>query len=97
MSSSSISKTSLVLGCSASLVFGGLICLYVFQKKLIYIAGFPPGSRTHVWTPSQFGMTGWKEVWLKTADNVKLHSYWISNDNAKSTVIFFQANAGNVV
>lgn len=60
-----------------SAVAVGLFAIYYFQKDIIYMAKFPPESRTQVPKPSQFGFENWENVELLTKDNVKLHAYWL--------------------
>lgn len=57
----------------------GLVLMYIFQTKLIYVPNFPPDSRRTVWKPSKFG---WKEedfedVEITSFDGTKLRGYWI--------------------
>jgi len=48
--------------------------LYYGQNYLIYPSAFPPGSRTEVPTPSQYGLS-YHDLELRTEDNVKLKCY----------------------
>lgn len=85
-----------VLGCV--IVVGMLI----FQRRFIYVPYFPPGSRSRVDTPDQWGMSNWENVHLHSADGTLLHAYWIgfeapgSASKARATVLFCHANAGNM-
>ncbi|THH26554.1 hypothetical protein EUX98_g7628 [Antrodiella citrinella] len=48
--------------------------LYYGQNYLIYPSAFPPGSRTEVPTPSQYGLP-YHDLELRTEDGVKLKCY----------------------
>ncbi|KAH8096849.1 alpha/beta-hydrolase [Cristinia sonorae] len=48
--------------------------LYYGQNYLIYPSAFPPGSRTEVPTPDQFGIP-YHDLELRTEDDVKLRCY----------------------
>jgi len=48
--------------------------LYYGQNYLIYPSAFPPGSRTEVPRPDQFGLK-YEDVVLEAEDGVKLHCY----------------------
>ncbi|KAF8586783.1 alpha/beta-hydrolase [Ramaria rubella] len=50
--------------------------LYYGQNYLIYPSAFPPGSRTDVPRPSQFGMT-YEDLMLDTVDGVKINCYFM--------------------
>jgi len=78
--------------------------LYKFQTRLIYLPQFPPGARTEIWRPSQFGFHPKhdEEVFITTADGVQVHGYWLSDEANEPghdlpTFIYFQGNAGNIV
>ena len=64
--------------------------VYLFQHKLIY---YP--SRTIYYSPSDVGLN-YREVELKTKDNLALHGWFVLNDSARGTVIFCHGNAGNI-
>ncbi len=86
----------LVLGCLV-LGYGGLLAfLFLFQERLVY---FP--TRTWIATPGDFGLP-YEEVWLETADRVKLSGWWVPLPQAKDgasprgVVLFFHGNGGNI-
>lgn len=92
-------------GLSGVVITGGSIlsAMYLFQTRLIYLPQLPPGARTTIWLPSQFGFSPKhdEEVILKSSDGIQLHGYWLSdaqNDNSNDlpTFIYFQGNAGNI-
>jgi len=64
--------------------------VYLFQHKLIY---YP--SRSIYYTPSDAGLN-YRDIELKTKDNLALHAWYVPNDSARATVIFCHGNAGNI-
>lgn len=68
---------------------GLALSLYVFQRRLIYAANYPEDARKVVWKPSQFGLLNFEEVFLTSADGVRIHAYWIPCPNATHTIIYF--------
>lgn len=80
----------------------GLSLLYLLQEKLIYVPRVPGVTNDLVYKPDAFGFK-FEDVWLKAADGVKLHSWfmwprtWAEGVLAtKPCIIFFQENAGNM-
>lgn len=67
-----------------------VLLVYLFQHKLIY---YP--SRGIYYTPSDAGLN-YRDVELKTKDNLALHGWFVPNDSARGTVIFCHGNAGNI-
>ncbi|EKM53149.1 uncharacterized protein PHACADRAFT_259337 [Phanerochaete carnosa HHB-10118-sp] len=77
MSSFLPSLQSLAKGAAATaagLSTVGFSLLYYGQNYLIYPSAFPPGSRTEVPTPDQFGLS-YEKLELVAQDGVKLHCY----------------------
>ncbi|GAA6008960.1 uncharacterized protein JCM10292_006577 [Rhodotorula paludigena] len=76
--------------------------LYLLQSRLIYPANLPPGSRTNVPRPDEFGMTPFDEIDLTAPDGVRIKAFVIpyARDGVKPsdrpTVLLLHANAGNV-
>lgn len=72
-----------------------VLCAYVYaiQSSLIYYPNMP--GRNLVATPENIGLT-YQDVKFITDDNIKLHGWFIPNNNAKGTVLFFHGNAGNI-
>lgn len=60
----------------------------------------PPGSRTDVPRPSQFGISDFEELVIPTNDGEKLSAYYIrgprGGKNSDVTMIMFHGNAGNI-
>lgn len=70
-----------------------LVLVYVFQSRMIYMPEFP--SRELVTTPERLGMS-YENVLFRTEDDIVLHGWFIPAENAKSTLLFFHGNAGNI-
>jgi fermentation-respiration switch protein FrsA (DUF1100 family) len=81
------------------LLFGACIYLvliafvYYSQSSLIYYPNMP--GRNLVATPEHIGLK-YQNVQLVTADGINLHGWFIPNNSAKGTVVFFHGNAGNI-
>jgi len=54
----------------------GMGLLYYGQNYLIYPSAFPPGSRTDVPVPTQYGLP-YEDIVLDTEDHVKIHAFWL--------------------
>ncbi|MES9973291.1 alpha/beta hydrolase [Candidatus Thiodiazotropha sp. LNASS1] len=67
--------------------------LYLNQTNLIHLPDLP--SRRVAATPHQVGL-GFESVDLMTADNVKLHGWFIPHERPRATLLFFHGNAGNI-
>ena len=67
--------------------------VYYIQSSLIYYPDMP--GRHLVATPENIGLA-YQDVEIITADNIKLHGWFIPHDNEKKTVVFFHGNAGNI-
>lgn len=78
-----------------------LLVTFIFQKKFVYVVNFPADSRKTCYRPSQFGLGKYEETFILTSDAQRLHSFWIPTNSGNplvaTTVIFFHANAGNMV
>jgi uncharacterized protein len=81
----------IIYGIGAYAVF----CIYVYfmQSGLIFYPNMP--GRNLVSTPEDIGLT-YQNVEVVTEDNIRLHGWFIPNNNAKGTVLFFHGNAGNI-
>lgn len=73
-------------------VFTVLFIIWVrsIERRSIY---FPMKEITT--TPEAIGLP-YEEIYFKTSDNMRLHSWFISNDKAGFTIIFCHGNAGNI-
>ncbi len=66
------------------------LLLYFFQARFI----FYPYKQLET-TPAAIGLP-FEDVTLTTSDDVKLHGWWIPNNDARYTLLFFHGNAGNI-
>ncbi|KAI9313421.1 hypothetical protein BX666DRAFT_686574 [Dichotomocladium elegans] len=74
--------------------------LYYYQCELLYPAFFPPGSRSTVARPAQYGLPDKEEI-LVTRDGVRIRSYVLiqrGDDVAiqSPTLLCFHGHAGNM-
>ena len=78
----------------AAAVAYALLMLFVFlyQPRLVY---FPQVERELTATPRAAGLD-YEDVTLTTADNVKLHGWWVPSRNARGTILLMHGNAGNI-
>ncbi|KAI8319145.1 alpha/beta-hydrolase [Martensiomyces pterosporus] len=86
---------------AAALVIFALATVWMFQRDMVYPAGFPAKSRERVSLPSQFGMPHFDDIRLETADKVLIRGYLIKRATDEETkraptIIYFHANAGNM-
>ncbi|KAH6570552.1 hypothetical protein BASA60_007659 [Batrachochytrium salamandrivorans] len=56
---------------------GILGAIYYYQTSLIYMAGFPAGSREHVASPDEFQMSNYENISIRTQDGVMITGYLI--------------------
>ncbi|KAI9752927.1 MAG: hypothetical protein M4579_005413 [Chaenotheca gracillima] len=74
--------------------------LYFKQNDLIYPRNLPPGARSEVPRPSDFGFSDFEELHIPTTDGEKLGAFLIRPANksraANVTVLMFHGNAGNI-
>jgi fermentation-respiration switch protein FrsA (DUF1100 family) len=69
-----------------------LLLLRVFEHRLIFFPDYP-GRLSGDWQPHGLPV---EDVWLQTADSVKLHAWWIPNVSAEFTMVAFHGNAANI-
>lgn len=76
-------------------VFYGALLLFVFiyQPRLLFLPGL--GSRNVDRTPAQVNLA-FEEVYLTSADNVRLDSWFVPAADADGVVLFCHGNAGNI-
>ena len=75
-------------------LYAGLTALiYLRQSSLIYYPNLP--GRDLSATPQQLGLV-YENIALVTADEVRLHGWFVPAENARGTLLFFHGNAGNV-
>jgi len=71
-----------------------VIIFVVFIRYLESKSVFYP-TRTFFATPQELGLP-FEDVYIQTQDSVKVHGWLIKAPSAKSTLIFFHGNAGNI-
>lgn len=64
--------------------------VYLFQGKLVF---FPMGGMAG--NPSVAGLD-YREVEIRTRDEVRLHGWFVPGDDPAGCVLFFHGNAGNI-
>jgi fermentation-respiration switch protein FrsA (DUF1100 family) len=69
------------------------IYVYFMQSGLIFYPNMP--GRNLISTPEDIGLT-YQNAEFVTEDNIKLHGWFIPNNNAKGTLLYFHGNAGNI-
>lgn len=78
----------------AACVYAGLSALIYFrQSSLIFYPNVP--GRDLSATPQLIGLE-YENVELVTADEVRLHGWFVPGNGARGTVLFFHGNAGNI-
>ena len=70
------------------LLFNGM--MFLQQPQMIF---YPMSA--HEQTPKDWGME-YEDVFLDTADKVRLHGWYIPRQGASKVVLFFHGNAGNI-
>jgi fermentation-respiration switch protein FrsA (DUF1100 family) len=69
-----------------------LVVVRVFESRLIFFPDYP-GRLEGDWHPRGLNV---EDVWLTASDGVKLHAWWIPDDQARFTVLAFHGNASNI-
>jgi len=88
-----LSAVLIVLGVIAA-AYGLLVTvLYFTQASLLYLPAVP--TRAIESSPRVIGLHH-EEVWLRAADGVRLHGWFVPAERARATVLFFHGNAGNI-
>lgn len=79
---------------AALLIAYGLILLAVrlLEKRIIFFPDYP-GRLDGDWHPRALPV---QDIWLTTADGVRLHGWWIPNPSAQFTFLAFHGNASNI-
>lgn len=62
-----------------------IVLLMIFEEKFIY---FP--------TKGSVGTSPGEDVWLSTADGVRIHAWYLAQPGAKATLLHLHGNAGNL-
>ena len=71
----------------------GVFCIFWIRYAERHNTFFP--MKEIELDPSLTGIA-YKEVYLTTSDNVRLHGWFFPNKTAKHTLLFFHGNAGNI-
>lgn len=58
-----------------------------------FLAFYPFTGETR--TPAEFGLA-FDHVWLRTADSETVHGWWLPDEAARATVVYFHGNGGNL-
>ncbi|HSS64832.1 MAG TPA: alpha/beta fold hydrolase [Gammaproteobacteria bacterium] len=75
----------------AAAVYGGFcLALFLFQARLVLLP-----SRTLAASPVRIGLD-FEDVWLQSADGVRIHGWFIPHAQPRGTLLFFHGNAGNI-
>lgn len=77
----------------AGLYFLLVLCMYIFQDRLLYFPDQP--GREYVKVPTDVGLE-YEEVRISTTDSVVLDGWFVPADKARGVVLFFHGNAGNI-
>ncbi|KAK4615910.1 hypothetical protein CLAFUW4_09783 [Fulvia fulva] len=84
---------------SATVSLGGG-ALYYFQNEIIYPRNLPPGTRTEVPRPHEFGIEESEEISITTPDGETLSGFLVKPPNRSQarpiTILSFHGNAGNI-
>ena len=63
---------------------------FLAQRAVYFPMKFPEGF----WELR--GQVGAEDVWLRTADGVKVHAWWVARPEARVATLFLHGNAGNL-
>jgi fermentation-respiration switch protein FrsA (DUF1100 family) len=72
---------------------GIAVALFFAQSRLVHLPEIP--GRTLTATPQTAGID-YQSVDIITADDVKLHGWFVTAEPARATLLFFHGNAGNI-
>jgi fermentation-respiration switch protein FrsA (DUF1100 family) len=70
-----------------------VLCMYIFQARLLYFPNQP--GRGHANVPIDIGLK-YEEVRINTSDSVVLDGWFVPTDKERGVVLFFHGNAGNI-
>src|SRR3989338_3580078 len=72
----------------------GLGLIFGYVRYLEYKGVYYPAKEILIY-PSSVSIS-FKDIYITTEDNVKINGWFISNPEAKYTLLFFHGNAGNI-
>ncbi len=70
-----------------------VVLIYFFQSKLLFLPEV--AGRELLATPDVIGLS-FENVYLSTADGVKIHDWFVAAPGSGRSMIFFHGNAGNI-
>jgi len=85
-----MARWSKYLGWPLAAATGYGVLSLLAHRSVYYPMKYPAG-----WWGAQ-SEAGASDVWLRTADGVKVHAWWIAAPQAKVVTIFLHGNAGNL-
>lgn len=89
--SRSLKRTLLGFFLTASAAYAGLcLVVFLFQGRLVYFPGPPPTT-----TPAALGLDH-RDLHLVTADDVRIHAWFLEAPEARGALIFCHGNAGSI-
>jgi uncharacterized protein len=75
---------------------GGVATLGALRERLQHRRVFLPDRYPNgVWNPEPFGLSV-RDCWLRAADGVDLHGWWIPHRRAHGTLLFCHGNSGSI-
>jgi fermentation-respiration switch protein FrsA (DUF1100 family) len=77
----------------AGLYFLLVLCMYIFQARLLYFPNQP--GRGHANVPINVGLK-YEVVRINTSDSVVLDGWFVPTVTKRGVVLFFHGNAGNI-
>lgn len=89
-------RTVRSLALPALAVAGGLGALGYLRSRFQHSRVFMPERYPNgVWNPEAFGLPA-EDHWLRTADDVELHGWWIPHPSARGTLLYCHGNTGSI-
>jgi fermentation-respiration switch protein FrsA (DUF1100 family) len=82
---------SFVLPITIGIVVGSVF-IVMFEERMIY---FPFKYPDGYWEPERFGLRV-EDCYFTTTDNIRLHGWFISSQQARATLLLCHGNAGNI-
>src|ERR1700757_3498477 len=69
-----------------------LLLVRMFESHLVFFPNYPDRLEGD-WRPRALNV---EDVWLTTSDGVRLHAWWIPDDQSRFTYLAFHGNASNI-
>lgn len=83
-------RVYLALGLFAGVYLALCLIVFLTQDRLVYFPTRGPSA-----TPAEVGLA-FEERWPRSADGVRLHSFWIPRPDARGTLLFCHGNGGDI-